>query len=447
MNPSNQPLPHDPDAERAMIGAGLMRASAVEHFEPTHFFEANHQTIARAMRELHDENHPIDAITVSDRLRTRGELESVGGVAGLFQFASEVPSLDSVPRYAEILRGAYERRTVIAAASQAITQAMSGEASAAEVIAAQDAALATLQAQRRKGGLRHVRAGAGSAFEKVEMLYARKEPLTGLSTSLAELDDMTKGLQRTDLIVLAGRPSMGKSSLAMAFAQEAAIRQNAPTAVFSLEMSTEQLIMRMMSSEGFIEGARIRTGLLKDEDWPKLARAAGMISEAPMWIDDTPAVTLQHIRSELRRLRSEIGDKDIALVVVDYIQLMTSVDPKLSVEQVVSQNSQGLKAIAKEFNCPVVALAQLNRGLEQRQDKRPVLSDLRSSGAIEQDADIVMFVYRDVVYNPDTENPSAAEIIIGKQRNGGIGTARARFDGEHTRFENPDSNDIPPQRE
>lgn len=433
-------LPHDREAEAALLGSVMIDPRAVEHLEPSAMFDEKHRAIAEVMRALHDRRSAIDTRTIASELRERGDLDTVGGIAFLVGFPLQTPTADNAEHYAAIVRRMAQRRAIIESASLAIAGAQSLDVDPTEVIAKHEAALLGLREQRQGRGLQRMGDAVGSAFLRLESLSEHKKAVTGVPTGLVQLDAMTAGLQPTDVIVIAGRPSAGKTSVAMGIVQHAAIVERRISAVFSLEMSAEQLALRMLSSEGYIEGARLRIGQIHDEDWPKLARAASAISEAPIYVDDTGGITVGQIRAELRRLVAREGRVD--LIVVDYLQLMGSPNPKLSPEQAVSENSRALKAIAKEFGCPVIELSQLSRALEQRQDKRPILSDLRMSGAIEQDADVVLFVYRDVVYNPDTEHPRVAELIIAKQRNGPLGTAKVAFRSEYTRFENLGPDDM-----
>jgi replicative DNA helicase len=287
--------------------------------------------------------------------------------------------------------------------------------------------------KRGQRGFRSIRSLLGEAVDRIDRLSQQDEPITGVSTGFADLDDMTAGLQPSDLIIVAGRPSMGKTTLAMNFAENAAIRHQVPVAIFSMEMPGEQLALRMMSSLGHIDQHKIRTGKLEDDDWPRLTSAVSLLDAAPLFIDDTPALSPTEMRARARRLKRE---HNIGMIVVDYLQLMQVPGTRENRTTEISEISRNLKALAKELNVPVVALSQLNRGLEQRTDKRPVMSDLRESGAIEQDADLILFIYRDEVYHEDSPHKGIAEIIIGKQRNGPIGTRHLTFRGQFTRFEN-----------
>jgi replicative DNA helicase len=433
--PISRVPPQDLEAERAVLGSILLSNeaafTAIEELTHEDFYKPAHQIVMRTMKELLDKSEPIDTITLSNRLKGSNELEAVGGLGALVSLAAAVPTAANVKYYAEIVKKKSTLRKLIGAATTIVAGAFDAQDPDGVVDEAERAIFEVSQSKARKG-LTAVKDIVGVAFERIEKLAEQRSQLTGVSTGIHELDNMTAGLQPSDLIIVAGRPSMGKTSFAVGMGQHAAIHHTVTTAVFSLEMAKEQLVTRMLSSEGRIESTRMRTGFLNEEDWPKLARAAGKLAESPLFIDDTGAITVLEVRAKCRRLHAE---KNLGLVIIDYLQLMKGSANVQSREQEISEISRGLKALAKELNVPVVALSQLNRSLEQRQDKRPVLSDLRESGAIEQDADVIMFVYRDEVYNPETAERGVAEIIIGKQRNGPIGTARSKFFHEFTRFE------------
>jgi len=433
----NAPMKTTPsahEAEVSVLACLLIDPKAIEHVEPAHFLAPQHRAIAEAARELHDAREPIDLVSLGARLTARGEMDLVGGYGGISSMAVSVVSAANVEHYAGLVAEAHRRREIIAAAERAIAGAQTPETPVAEVIAAQESALTEIRPKAKGRGLRPLQEGVTGAFARVERLAEHRSALTGWTTGLDALDDLTAGLQAQDLVVVAGRPSMGKTAEAVGMVFAAAEKQGAHVAIFSLEMGAEALALRLIGSEGRIEGARLRVGCLRDEDWPKVARAASTLSEAPVWIDDSGGVTLGYIRAELARHVEQHGP--VNLVLVDYLQLMSHDNPRLSPEQVVTENCKGLKQLAKEHNATVIVLSQLNRALEQRQDKRPIMSDLKQSSGIEQDADVIIFIYRDVVYNPETDKPKHAELIIGKQRNGALGTAHVAFLGEYTRFEN-----------
>lgn len=438
--------PQNLEAEQSILGSLLLNDSGfgivLEIVKAEDFYTRGHQLIFEALIELFQKNEPQDLITVTSSLKDKNQLEEVGGAAYLATLTSIVPVTSNVASYAKIVRQKSILRNLIEVNSDIANRCYEEQGDIDQLV--DEAEQAIFEIAGSKGGasftsIKHI---VPNAFKKVEELFKRKELITGVPTGYNEIDKMTAGLQPSDLIILAARPSMGKTSFAMNIAQHAAIVENTGVAVFSLEMSKEQLVMRLLSSVGRIDSQRIRTGKLHEEDWPKLSRAVGMLTEAPIYIDDTPAISVLDMRAKVRRLAAQ---HDIGLIVVDYLQLMRGRSSTENRTQEISEISRSLKALAKEHNVPVIALSQLNRGLESRTDKRPMMSDLRESGAIEQDADIITFIYRDEVYNKAEDNPNKgiAEIIIGKQRNGPTGTARLYFVKEFTMFENFSSFDEP----
>ncbi len=419
-----------------MLGSVLLSNeaiySAMEVLTPEDFYRPAHALIFRGMLDLTSRGEPVDIVTLQAQLQATQQLEAVGGAGPIIELAAAVPTAANVRHYADIVRRVATRRRLIDAATGIVSTAFEN-ADAEQVLDAAERAIFEVGQDRAKKTLTPVADIVKEAFAKVIKLYEEKRAITGVTTGFAELDRMTSGLQPADLIIVAGRPSMGKTAFALNLATSSALKDHCNVAVFSLEMSKEQLVTRMLCSEGRIDSFRLRGGFVADSDWPKLAKACGTISEAPLFIDDTAAASVLEVRAKCRRLAAEQG---LGLVVVDYLQLMRGSGNSQSREQEISEISRGLKGLAKELNIPVIALSQLNRSLEQRTDKRPVLSDLRESGAIEQDADVIMFVYREEVYKPDTQDKGVAEIIIGKQRNGPIGVARLKFFHEYTRFEN-----------
>ncbi len=429
--------PQDIDAERSVLGAMLLDrgalSEALELLKPDDFYRPAHAQIFDAIAGLFERNEPVDEVTLASELRARSHLEAAGGRTYLVELTDSVPTAANVAYYAKLVRERSLTRRLI---SVATTIAGSGYQDGSEIETLLDQAEAKIfeiTSAREKRSFVPLKEVVKSAFKRIESLYENRQPVTGISTGFVDLDRLTSGLQPADLIIVAGRPSMGKTAFALNMAQNAAIRHQTPVAVFSLEMSREQLVMRMLCSEGRIDSHRLRGGFLKDSDWPKLARSAGALAEAPIYIDDTGALSILEMRAKSRRLQAEKG---LGMVVVDYLQLMHGRSAAEGREREISEISRGLKALAKELSVPVVALSQLNRSLEQRQDKRPMLSDLRESGAIEQDADVICFVYRDDYYHEDSAEKGVAEIIIGKQRNGPTDTAKLRFFKEYTRFEN-----------
>lgn len=430
--------PQDVDAERSVLGAMLLDEAAVSEvmalIKAADFYRPGHARIFEGMTSLYERSEPIDEITVAAELRARGSIEAIGGASYLATLTESVPTSANAGYYAKIVLNRALTRRLISAAS---TIAGSGYDRSAEIDVLLDEAQAKIfeitsaRDQRDFVAMRDI---VKPAFIQIEKLYSNKEPITGVATGFSDLDRITAGLQPSDLIIVAGRPSMGKTAFALNVAQNAATKSNTPCAVFSLEMSKEQLVMRMMCSEARLDSQRARGGAFTPTDWPRLAQAAGTLSAAPIYIDDTGSIAILEMRAKARRLQAEKG---LGLIVVDYLQLMRGRGSgNEGREREISEISRGLKALAKELRVPVVALSQLNRSLEQRQDKRPMLSDLRESGAIEQDADVIMFVYRDDYYNPASEDKNIAEIIIGKQRNGPTDTVKLRFFKEYTRFEN-----------
>lgn len=400
------------------------------------FYRREHQRIFAAISALADESRPFDVVTISEWLENRDELEKVGGLAYLGELAKNTPSAANISSYARIVRERAVLRGLIAVGSAITESAFNTEGrSAADLMdhAEQRVFEIAERGARAGGGFAPVREVLVNVMDRIDTLYHSEASLTGVSTGFNDLDNKTSGLQPSDLIIIAGRPSMGKTAFAMNIVEQAAIKEKLAVGVFSMEMPAEQLTMRMLSSLGRIDQHKVRTGKLADDDWPRLTSALELLNTTEIYIDDTPAMTPTELRARCRRLKRE---KNLGLVVVDYLQLMEVPGSKENRATEISEISRGLKALAKEIRVPLVALSQLNRSLEQRQDKRPVMSDLRESGAIEQDADVILFIYRDEVYNEDSKQKGKAEIIIGKQRNGPIGKVTLTFLGQHTRFEN-----------
>ena len=408
-------------------------AEAVGIVRSESFYRQSHGRIFEAMLALYERSEPIDEITVTAELRSRGHLEMVGGAAVIAELTERLATAANVSYHAQIVRDRALTRRLIQAATQIVSQGYEGAGSVEDLIDQAESQIFEITSQKQARDFAPIREVVRDAFKLITQLYERQDPITGVATGYADLDNMTSGLQPSDLIIVAGRPSMGKTAFALGLAQNVAVHSKQPAAVFSLEMSKEQLAMRMLCSEARIDSQRLRAGIARDREWPRLAKAAGDLSEAPLYIDDTGSISILEMRAKARRLQAEVG---LGLIVVDYLQLMRgrrSGDEGR--EREISEISRGLKALAKELSVPVVALSQLNRSLEQRADKRPMLSDLRESGAIEQDADVICFVYRDEYYNADSEDKGVAEIIIGKQRNGPTGVVKLRFFREFTRFE------------
>ncbi|HCA89455.1 MAG: replicative DNA helicase [Legionellaceae bacterium] len=439
-NPLKRP-PHVLEAEQAILGGVLLDNQAWEKISAklcaADFYQAEHRIIFTAILDLAKKNQPFDVITLLDNLKSIDELDAAGGESYLFELANNTPSVANVSAYADIVREKSVQRQLIQIAGDIADAAYNPDGrEVSELLDLAEAKVFAIAEQtQHDGGPQAIKSVLVRAVEKIDALYHSGQLITGLETGLTDLDNMTSGLQPADLIIVAGRPSMGKTTLVMNMAEHAAISSRKPVLVFSMEMPADSLAMRMMSSLGRIDQHNIRTGKLDDDDWPRVTSAVHMLSEAPLFIDDTPGLSPAEMRARARRLAKEHGQ--LGLIVVDYLQLMKV--PGFKAENrtaEISEISRSLKSLAKELGVPVVALSQLNRSLEQRQDKRPVMSDLRESGAIEQDADIICFIYRDEVYHEDSPDKGMAEIIIAKQRNGPIGKVKVTFLGRYTRFEN-----------
>jgi replicative DNA helicase len=438
--------PQNLEAEQCVLGSILLQQGALvkvlELLSAEDFYRDAHKTIFKAMVGLFEKNEPQDIITVTNILKDRNALDEIGGPAYLATLTDIVPVAANIAYYAQIIRVKAILRRLIQTCTEIAARCFDEQDDIDSLV--DDAEQTIFDISRSKSSQHFQALGTiiPETFKKVEKLAERKELITGVPTGYDDLDRITSGFQPSDLIILAGRPSMGKTALALNIAQNAAIFNKVPVAVFSLEMSKEQLGMRMLCSVSRVDSQDIRTGFIKDPDWPKLARATGILSEAPIFIDDTPALSILEMRAKARRLKSEF---DIGLVVVDYLQLMRGRTNAERREQEISEISRSLKAMAKELDLPVVALSQLNRSLESRPNKRPQLSDLRESGAIEQDADLICFLYRDEIYNKSDDNPrrGIAEVIVGKQRNGPTGTVDLTFIDKFTTFENYTHHDVP----
>ena len=432
--------PQSIEAEMSILGGILLDNEAINRvldvLEPDDFYRESHRKIMRAMIELNEHREPCDLITLTTILKKKSELEEIGGAPYLATLVDYVPTAANIAYYSKIVKEKSISRNLISAATEIVTDGFDDQADIEELLDKAQKVIFQISENRIKTPYFALNLILKDAIKYIGELYEKKESVTGVPTGFIDLDQKTSGFQRGDLIIIAGRPSMGKTAFALNIAQYAAVhaQPSYPVVVFSLEMSKEQLVTRLLCSEARVDASRLRTGHLVDGDWDKIMRGADKLFEAKIFIDDTPAISVMEMRAKARRLKAEHG---IGMIVVDYLQLMRGGSSPESRQQEISEISRSLKALAKELSVPVVALSQLNRGLESRTDKRPIMSDLRESGAIEQDADIVMFVYRDEVYNK--ENPDAkgrAEIIIGKQRNGPIGTVDLTFLGEYTRFEN-----------
>lgn len=433
-------LPHSIEAEQSVLGGLLLSAdswdSVADAVSARDFYRPDHRLIFRQIAKLADDAQPVDVITVSDKLSATGELDAAGGLTYLVELADNTPSASNIRAYAQVVRERASLRGLIEAAQAIADSGFTPEGrTAGELIdEAERLIMQISEHEASGGGPQEINPLLQKAVDRIQELVESGGNITGLSTGYTDLDKMTSGLQPSDLIIVAGRPSMGKTSFAMNLVEYAALNQSKPVLTFSMEMPADQLIMRMLASVGRINQSNLRTGKLANEEWARLNTAVTKMKDIPLLIDDTPALTPTELRTRARRVAREHGG--IAMIMVDYLQLMRVAGASEGRTAEISEISRSLKAIAKEFECPMVALSQLNRSLEQRPNKRPVNSDLRESGAIEQDADVIMFIYRDEVYNEDSPDKGVAEIIIGKQRNGPIGTCRLSFQGQYTRFEN-----------
>jgi replicative DNA helicase len=433
--------PHSIQGEQSVLG-GLMLDNATwdqvaDRLVKGDFYRKEHRLVFAAIVSLADEGQPFDVVTLAERLERDGQLDEAGGLAYLVKLAEETPSAANIKSYAGIVREYSVMRQLISVGTEIADTAFHprGRNSAELLDHVESKVFAIAEQTAKQGvGFSPIKTLLSRAVDRIETLFQKDEPITGLSSGFNDFDEMTSGLQPADLIIVAGRPSMGKTTFAMNIAEHVAIKSARAVAVFSMEMPGDALAMRMMSSLGRIDQLRVRTGKLEDDEWPRLSSAVSMLAETQLFIDDTPALTPTEVRARARRLKRE--HKDLGLIVLDYLQLMQAPGEGDNRTGEISAISRSLKALAKELNVPVIALSQLNRGLEQRPNKRPVMSDLRESGAIEQDADIIIFIYRDEVYNEESTDKGVAEIIIGKQRNGPIGTTRLAFLGKYTRFEN-----------
>ncbi|KTD34018.1 replicative DNA helicase [Legionella israelensis] len=439
VDPLKRP-PHSLEAEQSILGGLLLDNQVWDKISTklceADFYRTEHKVLFRAVSELAKKEQPFDVVTLLDMLKSYNELDDAGGEVYLFELANNTPSVANVTAYADIVREKSVQRQLISVANDIADSAYNPNGREVPELLdfAETKVFAIAEQTGSDGGPENIKSILVRAVEKIDALYHSGDTITGLPTGLSDLDKMTSGLQPSDLIIVAGRPSMGKTSLVMNMAEHAAIESRKPVLVFSMEMPADSLAMRMMSSLGRIDQHRIRTGKLEDDDWPRVTSAVHMLSEAPLFIDDTPALTPAEMRARARRLAKEHGQ--LGLIVVDYLQLMKVPGFKADNRTAeISEISRSLKALAKELDVPVIALSQLNRSLEQRHDKRPVMSDLRESGAIEQDADLICFIYRDEVYNEESPDKGTAEIIVAKQRNGPIGRVRVAFLGKYTRFE------------
>ena len=433
--------PHSIDAEQSILGGLMIDNSTWDQVADLiveeDFYRRDHRLIFTAIATLAEEGQPFDPVTLKGWLEKHNELADAGGLAYLGTLSNYTPSAANIKAYAKIVREKSVLRQLIRVSTNIANSAYSPEGQdSSELLdrAEQQVFDIAEQGARSGSGYTNIKNLLVKAVDRIDDLYQNPTAYTGIPTGFNDFDDKTSGLQNSDLVIIAGRPSMGKTTFAMNIVENAAIKNKSAVAVFSMEMPGEQLVMRMLSSLGRIDQHKIRTGKLDDADWPRLTSAVGILNEAPIYIDDTPSMSPMEIRARSRRIMREHGS--LGLIVIDYLQLMQTTGSKENRATEISEISRSLKGLAKELNVPVIALSQLNRSLEQRPNKRPVMSDLRESGAIEQDADLIAFIYRDEVYNEDSPDKGTAEIIISKQRNGPIGMSRLTFIGQYTKFDN-----------
>ena len=427
--------PHSLEAEKSTLGSMLLDkdaiASAIEHLSPEDFYWQAHSSIFNAIRELFDKSEPVDLVTINEKLREEEKLEEVGGASYITSLVNSVPTAANIEHYAKIVEEKAMLRRLIKVSSKISKLGYQEEKEVNELIDQAESLIFEISQDRRIQGFSSVKNILMDTFDRLEKLQEQDSEVTGVPTGFRDLDKMTSGFQESDLIIIAARPSMGKTALALNIGQYVAVEEDIPVAIFSLEMAKNQLVQRLLCSDAQVDSHRLRTGNLKDRDWQRLSQSAGRLGESDLFIDDTPGLTAMEMRAKARRIKAEHG---LGLILIDYLQLMQTTGGSESRQQEVSQLSRSLKGLARELDVPVVSLSQLSRAVEQRNDKRPRLSDLRASGSIEQDADVVAFIYRDEYYNPDTEKEGITEVIIGKQRNGPVGTVELAFQKEYTRF-------------
>lgn len=429
--------PQNLEAEMAVLGSMLLDEDAVsvafESLDKNYFYKDSHRKIFEAILNLYNANKAVDLITLTDELKKNGALEEVGGASFLTALVNSVPTAAYINHYVTIVKEKSILRTLINNATRIVSLCYESEGNVAEVVDSAEKFIFEVSDKRIQGTYIPIKEIVKDSIETIDMLYQKKAHVTGLASGYVDFDIKTAGLQASDLIIVAGRPSMGKSAFAIGIAEYLGVVEKVPLAVFSLEMSKEQLVQRMLCSHAKVDAHKVRTGYLAPSDWPRLTAAAGKLSEASIFIDDTPSISALELRAKARRLKAH---HDIKLVILDYLQLMRGSSGIENRQQEISEISRSLKALARELNIPVLAISQLSRAVESRTDHRPQLSDLRESGAIEQDADVVVLLLREEYYSPTSENQGIAEVIIAKQRNGPVGSLKLTFIKEYTRFEN-----------
>jgi replicative DNA helicase len=429
--------PQNLEAEMAVLGSMLIDEEAIsvafENLQAEFFYNDSHRKIFEAIAELYNANKAVDLITLTDELKRKGILEAIGGVSFLTTLANSVPTAANINHYVHIVKEKSILRTLINNSTRIVALCYGSEGNVDEVVDNAEKLIFEVSERKTKGSYLHLKEIIKDSIETIDKLYQKKAHVTGIPTGFIDFDNKTSGLQRSDLVIVAGRPSMGKSAFALSIAEYAGVVEKVPVAIFSLEMSKEQLVQRMLCSHARVDAHKVRTGYLSASDWPRLTAAAGKLSEAPIFIDDTPGITVMELRAKARRLKMH---HDIQMIILDYLQLMSGNIRSENRQQEISEISRALKALARELHVPVIGISQLSRAVESRNDHRPQLSDLRESGAIEQDADVVVLILREEYYKPSPDNEGIAEIIIAKQRNGPVGSLNLSFIKEYTRFDN-----------
>lgn len=429
--------PQNIEAEQSVLGAMLLEREAIfrvmEFLKPEDFYRDSHRIIYESILELAETGRPVDLITVTDSLRAKGELEKIGGVTYVATLANLVPTAANADYYARIVEEKALSRALISVTTRISSRGYEGSENPEELLDEAERSILELGQRRNNDGFTPIKEILVNTFDDIEQAYSNRGKVTGVPSGFIDLDNMTNGFQKGDLVILAARPSMGKTAFAILCGQYAAQKHQVPVAIFSLEMSKEQLVQRMLCSEAMVDAHKVRTGNLADDDWTKLSEAASFLSRAPIYLDDTGAATVREVRSKCRRLKAEKG---LGLIIIDYLQLMSGGKRIENRQQEIAEISRKLKGLAKELGVPVLALSQLSRAVESRTDKHPMMSDLRESGSIEQDADLIMFIYRDEYYNQESEKKGIAEIIIAKQRNGSVGSVELGFFKEFVKFSN-----------